>query len=221
MTEPNFRDLATKALYYLDRIPLASSYPLPREIRAALAAPPPDPSQISDGYHTFEELYEHRHALTLCLMKAMPELFWFSRRHNDGELAFGKGEWFIIGAELPGAGPITYHLPMRLWDSAQNTGAAELEVGRPWDGHTATDVADRLKAWAVAPPKQKSSIDELIAGCKPLDPEMAEALTTEARWRLFGEDDRDDLPPHIRAKMESDELWAAFWLGRSNEIENT
>ena len=186
MTEPNFRDLATKALYYLDRIPLASSYPLPREIRAALATPPPDPSQISDGYHTFEELYEHRHALTLCLMKAMPELFWFSRRHNDGELAFGKGEWFIIGAELPGAGPITYHLPMRLWDSAQNTGAAELEVGRPWDGHTATDVADRLKAWAVAPPKQKSSID-----------------------------DRDDLPPHIRAKMESDELWAAFWLGRA------
>ena len=188
---------------------------------AALATVPPDPSQISDGYHTFEELYEHRHALTLCLMKAMPELFWFSRRHNDGELAFGKGEWFIIGAELPGAGPITYHLPMRLWDSAQNTGAAELEVGRPWDGHTATDVADRLKAWAVASPEQKSSIDELIAGCKPLDPEMAEALTTEARWRLFGEDNRDDLPPHIRAKMESDELWAAFWLGRANEIEST
>ena len=74
---------------------------------------------------------------------------------------------------------------------------------------------------ATPPPEQKSSIDELIAGCKPLDPEMAEALTTEARWRLFGEDDRDDLPPHIRAKMESDELWAAFWFGRANEIENT
>ena len=113
MTEPNFRDLATKALYYLDRMPLASSYPLAREIRAALATSPPEP------------------------------------------------------------------------------------------------------------PEQKSSIDELIAGCKPLDPEMAEALTTEARCRLFGEDNRDDLPPHIRAKMESDELWAAFWLGRSNEIENT
>ena len=76
-------------------------------------------------------------------------------------------------------------------------------------------------ALATVPPEQKNSIDELIAGCKPLDPEMAEALTTEARWRLFGEDNRDDLPPHIRAKMESDELWAAFWLGRSNEIENT
>jgi hypothetical protein len=36
MTEPNFRALAFKALYYLDRIPLASSYPLAREIRAAL-----------------------------------------------------------------------------------------------------------------------------------------------------------------------------------------
>ena len=48
---------------------------------------------------------------------------------------------------------------------------------------------------ATPPPEQKSSIDELIAGCKPLDPEMAEALTTEARWRLFGEDGSATLPP--------------------------
>jgi hypothetical protein len=111
-----------------------------------------DTSQISDGYHTFAELYEHRHALTLALMKAMPRHFWFSRRHADGELCFGDGEWFIVGAELPDSGKITYHLPMRLWRLAEMTGATELDRGHPWDGHTAADVVNRLKAWASCPP---------------------------------------------------------------------
>ena len=118
--------------------------------RAALAEQPEnDPSQISDGFHTFAELYEHRHALTLSLMKAKPELFWFSRKHNDGELCFGTGDWFIIGAELPAVGSITYHLPMALWESAQRSGAAMLKIGRLWDGHTPEDVVERLKAWAA------------------------------------------------------------------------
>ena len=136
---------------------------------AALATVPPDPSQLSDGYHTFEELYEHRHALTLSLMKARPDLFWFSRRHNDGELCFGDGNWFIVGAELPGAGAITYHLPMRLWEAATHTGATELEIGKPWDGHTATDVVDRLMAWAITPPpepvREGPSIDDIRHLC--------------------------------------------------------
>jgi hypothetical protein len=120
--------------------------------RALLAQPEPeDRSQISDGYHTFAELYEHRHGLTLALMKAMPRHFWFSQRHHDGELCFGEGKWFIIGAELPDSGEITYHLPNRLWGLAQLTGATELEHGPTWDGHTAGDVVHRLKAWAACP----------------------------------------------------------------------
>lgn len=60
----------------------------------------------------------------------------------------------------------------------------------------ATDLIDlACRELATPPPEQKSSIDELIAGCKPLDPEMAEALTTEARWRLFGEDGSATPPP--------------------------
>ena len=131
--------------------------------KQALATPPPDPSQLSDGYHTFEELYEHRHALTLSLMKARPDLFWFSRKHNDGELCFGDGTWFILGAELPGVGAITYHLPMRLWEAATHTGATELEIGKPWDGHTATDVVDRLMSWAATPPPEAPTDEELWA----------------------------------------------------------
>jgi hypothetical protein len=121
-----------------------------------------DKGSISDGYHTFNELYEHRHALVLALMKAMPRHFWFSRRHHDGELCFGDGEWFIVGAELPDSGTVTYHLPMRLWGLVEMTGAAELELGRPWDGHTANDVVHRLKAWASRPSTPKETAEDIF-----------------------------------------------------------
>jgi hypothetical protein len=131
--------------------------------RAALAEQPEnDPSQISDGFHTFAELYEHRHALTLSLMKAKPEMFWFSRRHNDGELCFGVGDWFIVGAELPTVGSISYHLPMALWESAQRSGATMLKIGRPWDGHTPEDVVERLKAWAALAKQPVAPTDDQI-----------------------------------------------------------
>jgi hypothetical protein len=101
----------------------------------------------SDGYHTFDELYDHRHSLLLALMKSAPNLFWFSRRHQDGELCFGDGNWFIVGAFLPDVGQISYHLPIELFHLAQKTGANELEVGVLWDGHTSEDVSKRLKKW--------------------------------------------------------------------------
>jgi hypothetical protein len=118
---------------------------------AALAQPGPDTSQLSDGYHTFADLYEHRHALCLALMRAMPQQWWFSRRHDDGGPCFGGDDWFIVGADLPGLDDpsVTYHLPMRLWEVAQATGAKELPKGRPWDGHSAQDVVDRFMLWAA------------------------------------------------------------------------
>ena len=104
----------------------------------------------SDGYHTFAELYDHRHSLCLALMKTMPELAWYSKRHEDGELCFGDEEWFIVGVDLP-TGTITYHLPAELWSVAQKTGARELELGKQWDGHTPSDVVQRLQQFAQGP----------------------------------------------------------------------
>ncbi len=108
-----------------------------------------DPSQLSDGYHTFAELYEHRHALFLAFMRAMPQHCWFSLRHADGEKCFGGDDWFIAGAELPGGSSVTYHLPADLYPLAKATGAGRLDLGRPWDGHTASDVVSRLMEWAA------------------------------------------------------------------------
>lgn len=101
-----------------------------------------------DEHHTLDELYEHRHALTLALMKSMPERSWFSKRHEDGELCFGDEDWFIVGVNLPTSLPITYHLPSRLWKAAQATGALQLERGEHWDGYTSDDVVERLVGWA-------------------------------------------------------------------------
>lgn len=111
-----------------------------------------DTSQISDGYHIFEELYLHRHALFLALMKAMPERSWISLFHSDGQFPFGDPEWFIAGIELPPQSPmmlfsvpITYHLPKKLWLTAKMyTGAKILEKAPEWDGHTSEEVIVRL-----------------------------------------------------------------------------
>jgi hypothetical protein len=79
------------------------------------------------------------------------------------------------------------------------------------------DAVDRAEAALATPPQeppteQKNWIDEFIAECKPLDPEMAEVLTTEARWRLYGEGDSATPPPEPPTVMEILEL--------SGEIED-
>ena len=51
-----------------------------------------DPGKISDGYHTFEELYAHRIMLFICLMKSNKDISWKSRVHGDGTSLDG---WFI------------------------------------------------------------------------------------------------------------------------------
>jgi len=92
------------------------------------------------------------YSLVLALMAIEPELFWFSRRHSDGTLCFGDGNWFIVGADLPGAGQISYHLPIDLWPLAEKAGAKQLPEGVPWDGHTSKDVSSRIRLWAESYP---------------------------------------------------------------------
>ncbi len=151
-----------------------------------------DPSQLSDGYHTFAELYEHRHAMFLALMRAMPQHCWFSLRHADGERCFGGDDWFIAGAELPGGSSVTYHLPADLYSLAKATGASRLDLGRPWDGHTASDVVSRLMEWAsqprqevepTPPPTPDGGLVDRIMEVVMLDPGRAvRAIHAVADW---------------------------------------
>lgn len=99
-----------------------------------------DTGQISDGYHTFDELYEHRHRLFLALMQCYKNDAWIADRNSDGAKWDG---WFVAGINLP-TGTVTYHLPERLCDDAISTGAVIFDVAPAWDGHTSADVVDRL-----------------------------------------------------------------------------
>lgn len=109
-------------------------------------------SLISDGYHTFGELYEHRIELFLTICRigydlrrlfpnkdAFPPV-WRSKNHSDGTSFEG---WFIAGMWKEKGKQITYHLPMSKWD---NTAFMEtLDQAPEWDGHTAANVLERLK----------------------------------------------------------------------------
>lgn len=102
---------------------------------------PGDVGEVSDGYHTFNELYDHRMLLFCALVSSNKHLAWKSIKHSDGTIL--GDDWFIAGMDLP-QGSITYHLKMEYWtllDCRVLTHAPE------WDGHTSHDVLERLKKW--------------------------------------------------------------------------
>lgn len=100
------------------------------------------PGKTSDGYHSIEELYAHRHALFIALASAQPWSAWKSLRHDDGSSLDG---WFIAGMNLSHSKPITYHLPLSLWELLK---VQEFDKAPSWDGHTSQDVIDRLNAFS-------------------------------------------------------------------------
>jgi hypothetical protein len=101
--------------------------------------------EISDGYHTFNELYDHRIALFMALMKTNPQISWRANNHDDGTMFEG---WYIAGMHLP-TGEITYHLPGDTWTLLDGVGIATSNKAPKWDGHTAADVVNRLHAWVI------------------------------------------------------------------------
>ena len=112
---------------------------------------PCDASEVSDGYHTFNELYEHRCLLFCVIIEALGRAFvkggwdvWKSRKHHDGTSIDG---WFIAGAtpHYKGLKGITYHLPDSVWDYIKHV--RELDRAPEWGGHTSQDVIERLKEW--------------------------------------------------------------------------
>jgi hypothetical protein len=117
----------------------------------------------SDGYHTFNELYDVRLALNASLFNEWASAYndykagltkgvsYFQEvfpkydvhkalRHYDGERCFG-GHWFIVVAKLD-TGLISFHYPVKHW------GKFDIPVydkcKYEFDGHTTQDVIERL-----------------------------------------------------------------------------
>lgn len=102
---------------------------------------------ISDGYHTFNELYAQRIALfkLICYLWYLgggdrePDDVWKAKLHNDGSSFEG---WFIAGLFREPGKQITYHIPMSEWDSWPAD--AFEKAPHAFDGHTSEDVLKRL-----------------------------------------------------------------------------
>lgn len=113
-----------------------------------------EPEKISDGYHTFEELYDHRFTLFIALCRQIELLdypfnvtrqraqrVWRSKTHSDGNPAYDG--WFIMGIGSEKGKQITYHIPLSRWDETDF--AMTLNQAPEWDGHSSADVLERLK----------------------------------------------------------------------------
>lgn len=93
---------------------------------------------LSDGYHTFNELYHHRAVLFSVICNANPLMAWKSKKHHDGTMYDGM---FIVGIETPD-GQATYHYDMiPYWDMFN---VKELFYAPEWDGHTPQDAIWRI-----------------------------------------------------------------------------
>jgi hypothetical protein len=112
-----------------------------KRLTEALNAKQTITGETSDGYHTFNELYEHRHSLFANLVNQDIN-GWKSKKHSNGTMFDG---WFIAGIKTS-CGDITYHLPLKHWDLFQ---CKQLDVAPEWDGHISDDVIRRLQTKAI------------------------------------------------------------------------
>lgn len=109
-----------------------------------------DIEDLSDGFHTFRQLYYQRMVLFATIVKQNKGRAWKSWRHEDGELCFG-GEWFIVGIDTP-EGSYTYHYEANYYSLFD---CKELERGKRWDGHTEKDVTRLLSLPSAQPERKK------------------------------------------------------------------
>lgn len=99
-----------------------------------------NPGSFSDGYHTVDELYDHRVMLWITLCRVIGQgLAWRSWTHSDGSAI---PDFFLLGLGKQQGTQMTYHLPSRHWE--QTEFAETLERAPEFDGHTSADVLRRL-----------------------------------------------------------------------------
>lgn len=95
-----------------------------------------DKSNISDGSHTFGELYHHRAILFAVICNTYKDKAWKSWKHEDNTM---YEDYFIVGVTTA-KGNYTYHYHKDYWDIFK---VKELPNAPAYDGHKPEDI-DRL-----------------------------------------------------------------------------
>lgn len=118
------------------------------------------PGDVSDGHHTFNELYRYRMLYNAAFlnMYSSPAVRMMSdgnrsvivrnvgksRLHHDGTEPFGGG-WFVVWVELDGK-LVSNHYELEHWDLFD---IPEYATAPEWDGSTPEQEADALEAWIM------------------------------------------------------------------------
>ena len=97
--------------------------------------------KLSDGYHTFNDLYHHRAVLFGVICSLLPkDKSWKSLKHHDGSMF---DDMFIVGIDTE-YGQITYHYDIDPYYDTIFAGVRELPNAPEWDGHTPDEAVERL-----------------------------------------------------------------------------
>ncbi len=140
---------------FLDRLRVKTLLPVEPGQAVETTFGPTIDGNTSDGYHTFDELYDHRTGLLMALCNTWAALLrserWSadliakdgvfkSRRHDDGSMFDGM---FIVGVNCTSEGHkwATWHCEDKWWDLFF---IPELEIAPKWDGHTPAEALERL-----------------------------------------------------------------------------
>ena len=89
--------------------------------------------EISDGSHTFDELYHHRMFLFSIICNTYKDKAWKSKLHHDGTM---YDDYFIVGIETR-YGQYTYHYHINNWNMFD---VKELDKAPEYDGHKPEDL---------------------------------------------------------------------------------
>jgi len=92
--------------------------------------------ELSDTYHSFDDLYKHRTILSALLFLNFP-YSWKSKIHEDGTMYDGM---FVTGFPTP-TGMVSYHYDLEYWDLFK---IPEIPHAPHFDGYTDNDVLIRL-----------------------------------------------------------------------------
>lgn len=113
------------------------------------------PQDTSDGYHTFEELYEHRMALFSVICNTYKDKAWKSKLHDDGTMF---KDYFIVGITTE-EGEYTYHYHLDYWDYFN---VKEIDKAPKWDGHKPSDYTRLFTLVAKMPSVESMEVGDLV-----------------------------------------------------------
>jgi len=102
-------------------------------------------NNISDGYHSFGELYEFRLLYNALLFNELANkqdefndiVIYKTKNHYDGKPCF-DGNWFLVVCKFPNGDIIDNHYEMKYWDLFNIT--EQPKSLYKYDGHTPQDV---------------------------------------------------------------------------------